>query len=683
MKQILCLSFAQENMNFEEEVTLLGIKAKLIHYSCNFDTELTESLIKKYDGVVDVICITGLPPKIKFKKGFFLHPDSFRIKTSAKHTPIVDGQVFKDVYIPLSLRKFYLQNPQFLTKKRIGFYTGALQKVFVEVLEELENKLIMADPYFLMKLPFTLNGNKSLEKFLKTLAPILKNMKIKKSSVGNFDLSYRKYNRALDEFLSSDVLVGNEANISFLDLKHLKGKTLIIDIVTPKFHEKLKAAGLKEAMICLPTSENSFINYSVIEAFIQLRKGEGRIVKEDDIIWAIDELGLTPKVVKMNDDFDKIVKFAFVIHPLSTKYLFKHPLLKPFVKYSSPFEKITEDLLALSPGFFYGFINGIVSEKNGRRVQGLIYTVTETPKKLIESEPEVVYNKILRLCEKADDEGVGIIGLGAYTKIVGDAGVTIARLSPIPVTTGNSLSAASTLWAAKLAVEKMDLIKKEGQVFKGVAMVIGATGSIGAVSAKILALTWDEVIVVAPRAYKLIELKDEILKINPNVKVHISTHADDHTHRADLIITTTSARGENILDIMKVKPGAVICDVSRPFDIKKEDAIKRPDVMVIASGEVQLPGHLDMKIDLGLEGNIVYACLAETALLAMEGKFESFTLSRNINYEKVLEIDRLSKEHGVKLSQIMGHNGFLTDEEFRLCREHAIKAIDNTDKKKG
>lgn len=115
--------------------------------------------------------------------------------------------------------------------------------------------------------------------------------------------------------------------------------------------------------------------------------------------------------------------------------------------------------------------------------------------------------------------------------------------------------------------------------------------------------------------------------------------------------------------------------MSRPFDIKEEDAIKRPDVLVIASGEVTLPGDVSMNIDLGLEGNIVYACLAETALLAMEGKYESFTLSRNINYEKVIEIDRLSREHGVRLSQIMGHSGFITDAEFDLCKEHAEKKL--------
>ena len=59
----------------------------------------------------------------------------------------------------------------------------------------------------------------------------------------------------------------------------------------------------------------------------------------------------------------------------------------------------------------------------------------------------------------------------------------------------------------------------------------------------------------------------------------------------------------------------------------------------------------------------------------MEGKFESFTLSRNINYEKVIEIDKLAREHGVRLSHIMGHNGFITDEEFSLCREHAMNKL--------
>ena len=672
MKSILSLAFAQDQYNFDEEVEFFGETYRIIQYSTNFDIELTESIIKKYDGHCDVICISGLPNKLKFKKGFFLHPDTYRIKTASKYTPLVDGQIIKDVYIPYALRMFYLKNQQFLTKKKIGFYSAALMRSFVEVLEDLGNELVMADPYFLTKLPFNLHGSKSLDQFLKTISPVLKRMKIKKSNVPSFSANTRNINRALDEFLSCDVLVGNEANINFLNLSHLKGKTLIIDIVSPGLEQKLREAGLKEALICLPQlSKYSKINYSILEGIAQLKKGVGVVVKEDDVIQLVEDIKLAPEIKIFSENTDEVIKFSFVIHPLSTGHLFKHPYLKYIKQYSKPLEKLTEEAISYAPGFYYGHIDGIVSEKNGRKVQGLIYTVTETPKKLMEAEADVIYKKILKLCEKANNQGSKIMGLGAYTKIVGDAGVTIDRLSPIPVTTGNSLSAASTLWAAKLAVDTLGFVKKENGKFKGTVMVVGATGSIGAVSAKILAMSWEEIIIVAPRAYKLIELKEEMLKIAPDAHIQISTDADAHTFECDLIITTTSGQGKTVLDIMKVKPGCVICDVSRPFEIREEEAIKRPDVLVIASGEVQLPGVVDMNIDIGLEGNIVYACLAETALLAMEGKYESFTLSRNINYEKVIEIDKMAREHGVRLSQIMGHNGFITTEEFNLCREHA------------
>ena len=676
MKYILSLAFAQNDYNFDEEIDFFGEKYRITQFSTDFDLDLTESIIKKYDGHCDVICISGLPQKIKFKKGFFFHPDAYRIVSAAKVTPVVDGQIIKDVYIPYALRLFFLKNPQFIFKKKIGFYSGALQKQYVEVLEDLDNKIIMADPYFLLKMPFVLHGSKSLDKFLKALTPLFQRMKLKKSSVPDFDVGKRKSNRALNEFLTCDVLVGNEANINFLDLSHLIGKSLIIDLVTPNFEQKLIHSGLKEALVCLPQlSIYPKVNYSILEGIVQIKKGEGLSVCEDDVIQLVNDLKLEPELKVFNPDIKEVITFSFVIHPLSHGDLFKHPFFRYFDPKSKKIGRFIEEAISYSPGFFWGKIDGIVSEKNGQKVEGLIYTVTETPKKLLEADAEVIYKKILKLCEQAFDRGSKIMGLGAYTKIVGDAGVTINRLSPIPVTTGNSLSAVSTLWAAKVAVENMGLAKKDGNHFLGKVMVVGATGSIGAVSAKVLSLTWENIILVAPRAYKLIELKDEILKINPNVSIEISTDADKHSFECDLIITATSGAGKTILDIMKVKPGCVICDVSRPFDIKEEEAMRRPDVMVIASGEVQLPGKINIKMDLGLEGNIVYACLAETALLAMERKFESFTLSRNVNYQNVIEIDRLAHEHGVKLSHIMGHSGFITDQEFKLCREHALREI--------
>src|SRR6185312_7269033 len=94
----------------------------------------------------------------------------------------------------------------------------------------------------------------------------------------------------------------------------------------------------------------------------------------------------------------------------------------------------------------------------------------------------------------------------------------------------------------------------------------------------------------------------------------------------DLIVIATSNQSGSVVDIEEVTPGAVICDCSRPLDITPEDARKRPDVLVIESGEVLLPGSPQVTCDIGLPQPVVYACLAETVLLTLEGRFESFSL---------------------------------------------------------
>jgi len=143
-----------------------------------------------------------------------------------------------------------------------------------------------------------------------------------------------------------------------------------------------------------------------------------------------------------------------------------------------------------------------------------------------------------------------------------------------------------------------------------------------------------------------------------------------------MIVTATSGAGKKILDIMKVKPGCVITDVARPLDLPAEEVAKRPDVLVIESGEVYLPGEVSMK-KIGFDDpNVVYACLAETIVLTLEGRFENFTLGRTIEWEKVHEIYKLGLKHGMRLAAISGVNGVFSDEDIARVRQLALEARD-------
>ncbi|MEE2743432.1 MAG: hypothetical protein VYD54_05955 [Bdellovibrionota bacterium] len=679
MKHILSLAYSLRNTNFDQIIKFEGEEVRITQFSTGHNFNLTRDLIRKYDGECDLICLSGIPHRIHLKKRDIVNPTSNKLKLSSHNSPIIDGEILEEIYIPWMLRQVYLNEPELISNKKISFYSGSQFIHCLDVLREFTADLRLADPYYFFHLPTILRNKKSLEKFLFLSSNVLKKMNFRKENIPSFSNKENILTRGLRRFFSSHVFVATSATISSIDLDHLKGKTLIIDFLNPLLEKKLISVGVKNIITCLPSlNDFHFSSFALYEGLLQLTKNNNNPLSASEILSWVGDSKLAPEIKKYDQEKSSNKKevFAFIIHPLAAKMLFKQKGLRFMKDYSKPLERSVENIASNFPGFFYGKIKGIKSEKTGREVEGIIYAVPDTPRKLLEADTSTIYKKLVDLSYQAREDGANIIGLGAYTKIVGDAGVTVARRSPIPVTTGNSLSAASTLWAAKLAVEKIGLVKKENGKWKGKAMVVGATGSIGAVSAKVMASRWEEIILVAPRGYKLLELKDEIEKISPDSKYRIATSPEKElVGECDLIITTTSAQGRKILEINDVKPGCVICDVSRPFDIQEEDALQRPDVMVIASGEVQLPGRIDSKVDLGLEGNVVYACLAETALLALDGTLENFTLSRNINYKKVLEIDKMAAEHGVRLSAIMGHSGFVTDEEFRLCTEHAVERL--------
>jgi len=114
--------------------------------------------------------------------------------------------------------------------------------------------------------------------------------------------------------------------------------------------------------------------------------------------------------------------------------------------------------------------------------------------------------------------------------------------------------------------------------------------------------------------------------------------------------------------VSQCKPGAVILDVALPPDISAAEAALRPDVLVVESGEVLIPGPVNFSFNIGLPQGVAYACLAEAALLAMEERFECFTLGRDVHPDRVKEIYRLFRKHEFQIAPLRTFGQLLTDE---------------------
>jgi predicted amino acid dehydrogenase len=361
-------------------------------------------------------------------------------------------------------------------------------------------------------------------------------------------------------------------------------------------------------------------------------------------------------------------RFAFILHPLTVDYLARHPryawtryLPRTWIEVSA----------AHMPAQYVGTVKGGRSAATDRPVDGLIYALGATPRQMLTRPPEFTYTRLNAAVADAARRGAKIVGLGAFTKVVGDAGVTVAARAPIAVTTGNSLTIAATLETAKLTAKRMGW----RDLARGKAMIVGATGAIGSVCSRLLAAAVKDVVLVSIEPPRLEALKRTILEETPDATVTTDVSTVPWAGECDLIVTATSAFGLRVLDVSQCKPGAVILDVALPPDISAEEAAVRPDVLVVESGEVLIPGPVKFSFDIGLPQGVAYACLAEAALLAMEERFECYTLGRDVAPARVKEIYRLFRRHGFKIAPLRSFGQLLTDELVEEKRARADELL--------
>ncbi|HSD82238.1 MAG TPA: shikimate dehydrogenase [Anaerolineae bacterium] len=355
--------------------------------------------------------------------------------------------------------------------------------------------------------------------------------------------------------------------------------------------------------------------------------------------------------------------FAFIIHPIDPKrdVSRKFPLLGRVLN-----ERQIDFFSTFFPPVFISEIEGITSQATGKEIKGWFIACPYTPRRMMELPERTVYRKIIQTGRMAEKLGAQMLGLGAFTSVVGDAGVTIADALAVPVTTGDSYTVTVAVDAIREAAQVMNI-----PLGGATAAVVGATGAIGQVCAEMLSEDVERLFLIGRRRGALEELRDR-LQARARADLIVSTSMDVLAE-AQLILTVTSA----IQDVIRpehLQPGSVVCDVARPRDVSAMVAAVRDDILVIDGGMVDVPGSVDFHFNFGFPPGKAYACMAETIALALEGRFEDYTLGKHLTRERVEEIGAMARRHGFRLSGFRSFEREVTPQHIETVRRNAKTA---------
>ena len=419
-------------------------------------------------------------------------------------------------------------------------------------------------------------------------------------------------------------------------------------------------------------------------------------------------------------------KFAFIIHPIDVRRDAgrKYPPLR-FLP-ARAIEKLMEKMSPKLASHVMG-----VESLTGARAEGWLVVCPLSPRQFLDLPLEMVYDKIAAAGKLGADQGAKIVGLGASTSVVGDAGISVARRLDgiINVTSGNSYTVYTALEGLLRAAEMMGVDIPSSRL-----AIIGANGSIGAVCARMMADTVADIALVGRDRDKLETLRlsiergetsDEARVVDEKTMTsgalngiarsnnalqngasrdassdaisgdgllidgaRMSTHVAATSARrasvwvapdiksalrdADLILAVTGATDALIFP-EDLKSGSVVCDVARPRDVSRRVVEERDDVLVIEGGVIAVPGPVNFNFNFGFPDKTAYACMSETMLMALEGTYEPYTLGRDLTESQVRRIGEIAQRHGFKLAGFRAFERAVSDETIAHVRARAAR----------
>jgi predicted amino acid dehydrogenase len=348
--------------------------------------------------------------------------------------------------------------------------------------------------------------------------------------------------------------------------------------------------------------------------------------------------------------------YALIIHPTSEELLHKY---EPGMK-RKPIALVRKLLEWMSP-FKAAEVQGLYSPL-GRTAKGTLVMCPLLLDQMASLSPSKVMKAVVDTLKLARSFNPKIIGLTAYTAFSGNKGLDLTKMLNIPLTTGSNYTLATIPESILRAVDIMEMDLEQTDV-----LLLGVTSSIGRYCFEILSHFVRNVYVTAYNKEKMQLLLSELPK-EKRKKLHIVQSLTPILNKIGIVIVATNRLPPDF-DLTKFKPGTIVFDASYP---RKISTSVRNDILVIDGVTIRPPGvNVKFNFDFGLPQGLCFPCMAEPMILALDRKYENYSLGKDPDIYKVREIMHLAAKHGFEIAGLTSHERAISIEEILKIKNNS------------
>jgi fatty aldehyde-generating acyl-ACP reductase len=346
-------------------------------------------------------------------------------------------------------------------------------------------------------------------------------------------------------------------------------------------------------------------------------------------------------------------EFAFLIHPRDLSDVArKYPVM----------DRLPLGWIENFTRFFWPIIGsqiiGLNSITTGEEKIGYIVVCPLTPEQM-HYDKRLAKKRILQTTRLAEKLGCRLIGLGALSTSMSNAGEYLIDKVNIGITTGYAYTIAIIL---QMLDEVVDTFGMELQ--SKTLAIVGAAGYMGVPSSRIISeqkKIGKILLVDRPAKRPMLELlRKEIQTATTEVSTTLQS-----LRQADIVIVVTNSV-EVLIKPEHLKPGAVVLDDSQPRNTSKDLVWTRPDVLIL-DVIANAPG-INCNFPFGFpHSDDVFTCCGEVLLLSAHEWKDHFAVG-HFDEQLVHQIMKWSQSMKFKVAQLRSFNELVPKEKLEYIK---------------
>ncbi len=298
LKTVLSVSLGSSKRDHSAKLHLMGQDFQLKRIGTDGSMEKMLSLIREYDGKVDVFGLGGMDLYIQAVDRRYTLRDAQKVASAAQKTPIVDGSGLKNTLEKRVIEYLNEETDIFLEKQKASVVSAMDRFGMAKSLEEAGFEMKYGDLVFVLNIPILITSLSTLAFLARLIVPVIRLLPFSMLyPTGKKQESAKPRNPRF--FLDADIIAGDLHYIKRYMPEKLPGKVIITNTVTKDDVILLRNAGVEVLITTTPEIEGRSFGTNVMEALLVAYTGSKAELEAEEYLQLLRELDFKPRILEL------------------------------------------------------------------------------------------------------------------------------------------------------------------------------------------------------------------------------------------------------------------------------------------------------------------------------------------------------------------------------------------------